>query len=218
MKKYVLISSLLLCLLGVFTYLISPVKELEKTKYKGTTLQSLLKGAQGKDLVVQLSQSEFQINYQFSEKLLNEFIKYQIQLADQGIEAIELELKPNLITLHVHKKLGFLKTQYIIELKPKLSNGVLSLQVIDSKMGRLPLPSSLILSRINLGDIPSVEIVGDQIVLFKTLPKGIQFQDVEISDKNLKVVMNIKITSITDLMEIGAFMIPYGINLLEKFG
>ncbi|GAA3325083.1 hypothetical protein GCM10020331_055500 [Ectobacillus funiculus] len=67
-------------------------------------------------------------------------------------------------------------------------------------------PLRSFLSRINLGDIPSVEIVGDQIVLFKTLPKAMQFQDVEISDKkNLKVVMNIKITSITDLMEIGAF-------------
>ncbi|GAA3325082.1 hypothetical protein GCM10020331_055490 [Ectobacillus funiculus] len=56
-----------------------------------------------------LVNQNFKSTISFSEKLLNEFIKYQIQLADQGIEAIELELKPNLITLHVNKKLGFLK-------------------------------------------------------------------------------------------------------------
>lgn len=218
MKKYVLISSLLLCLLGVFAYLISPVKEIKKAGYQGITLQSLLKGVQGKDLVVQLSQSEFQINYRFSEKLLNGFIKNQMHLVDHGIEEMELELKSNFIKVHVNKKLGLLKTQYIIELKPEVSNGVLALQVIDSKMGRLPLPSSLILSRINAGDIPSVEIVGNQIVLFKNLPEAIQFQDLEMAGKTVKLAMNIKITSITDLMEVGSFMIPYGINLIEKFG
>lgn len=138
-------------------------------------------------------------------------------LADHEIDGMEMELKPNFIKVHVNKKLELLKTQYIIGLKPEVSNGVLSLQVIDSKMGRLPMPSSLILSRINLGDIPSVEIVDDQIVLFKDLPKTIQFQALETSDEIVNVVMNIKITSITDLMEIGAFMIPYGINLIEKF-
>lgn len=44
MKKYVLISSLLLCLLGVFVYLVSPVKEIKKAGYQSITLQSLLKG------------------------------------------------------------------------------------------------------------------------------------------------------------------------------
>ncbi|MEB1808183.1 MAG: hypothetical protein LPK26_12960 [Bacillaceae bacterium] len=213
MKKYIIICTSLLVLIALFIFLISPIKEIDKKGAPNVTFDSLLTDVIENEYSVKLSQTSLQLNYRFSEQNIDKLVTTHIHTIVDEVSSAEVVFTPKSMLVYTNKNLGFLPTQYVMELEPVILNDRIALQVINSKMGRIPIPSSFLLS--NIEKNPTLKVDKGYIILFENVPNALTFEKIEIEDEILTVVINVQITSIVDMMELGAVLLPYGINLLD---
>lgn len=206
MKKLLITILSLLALIGLVIFLISPTKQLDESIEEKSTLVSILAAKDPTAFSASFSENGLSINYEFTEEEWNQYLSYYIKNVISDVEAVNVEFEDERIQLYLNKK-GLFTMQYKVGLIPKVEDEKLKLEVKETKLGRLPLPKSLLLGNIEADPSSAIQIDKNKDLVLQ-FPEAINFDSVDVSYGHLNTAISIQISSFFDLMNLIDVLLP----------
>ncbi|OIJ21739.1 hypothetical protein BKP45_03305 [Anaerobacillus alkalidiazotrophicus] len=209
MKRTIIYTSIIgaLLLFMAFVILVSPVEKLQPTTITDRAIASHF-WATIDDLSFELRSDGVYIEQRLPSDRFNELVQISVH-EDLNLTAVNGTLEDGKAIIVANSKiLSFIPSQYRLRYSPSVKNGRVILALEEAKIGRLPLSKSAVISSLAKSKGEMLEVDEEDNIVFIGTPRSLQFQEAKIEDDTLYLAFQIKINSITDVLELANFMMP----------
>lgn len=221
MKNIKIISSIIiviLLLMYIFTFLVSPVKDIaltENAKQPAAQLPAskIRYNKNNNKLSFEIDPSEGDI-----ERLIYASIKNNMK-----VEGLEVNITDNNFNVYISTYLlGFIKTQYILQLYPYVKDNKLAFKLVRVNAGRIPVFKAYALNKMSTLNLKNIIVDDEGITIKNDAVKPFMVSDVHLENGRIKLYMNIQFKLFQDLKELLEYKIPEDIksfirNLISNF-
>lgn len=215
LKIFIPIIVILVLILG-FTVLISPVKSIS-TKKPSNVKGGLMEILSPSNIEFNYKNSELNVDFLLSSQDITNIV-YSTFKSRINIDAIESYINGDRISVYINSKiLNIFKVQYSISLRVSSDKDNLIFTILDAKVGRVPIPRSIIMSKVSeklKSDYAAVK--ENSIYVDENMVKPFKYGGVKNVDGKIVLNVNYSIKTLNDIVKLVTSGIPDSIKNYVK--
>lgn len=212
----------LIIILAALRLSIGPVKDISLSDDAKQPIGKLIEIEPANKIAYNRDNSKLQFELDFSQQDV-ERIAYNSVKNIMKVDGLEADINDNNIKIYINTYLlSFIKTQYIIQLKPCIKNNTLVFTLENVNAGKIPISKTFAISKMKTLNMQNMIVDNYGISIENKAVEPFKFNSVYIENNKLKIIMNVQIKVIQDIKNIFNYKIPEGVktfikNLLTDF-
>lgn len=213
---------LIVLILCILIFLVSPIKNIALSDNIKQPVEQLLTIGSANEITYNRENSKLMFELSFSasdiERVAYSSIKYKMK-----VDGLEVNISNNNVKIFTNTYLlGFIKTQYILQLKPYIKDNTLAFTLENANAGRIPISKALALDKMKTLNLQNIVVDDNGISVENKLVRPFQFSDVKLESDKLKVNVSAQLKLIQDLKKLLNYEIPNKVkifieNILKDF-
>lgn len=206
----IIVIFLVICILA---FLISPIKDISLSDDIKRPIGQLLTVAPATGITYDRSNNNLCFDVNFSQKDIERLI-YESIKNDMKVDGLEVNIANNNFRLYISTYLlGFIKTQYILEFKPYISDNKLVFALLNVNAGRIPVSKTYALDKMKTLNFKNMTVKDDGITIEKETVEPFMFNGVNLEINKMKVSMKYQFKLIQNLKDLLEYKIPENVKI-----